>query len=102
MARPRASIVSLSTCERWYKRRLSQGKHREGFCRAVLAAADEKGNSFPPSHDGMPPDWPAETLVNVTFAKQAGKITVTLRHVGAPSAAGPPKNNLRNGSPTSW
>ncbi len=42
--------------------------------------ADEKGNPVPPTHYGMSSDHPAESLVTVTFAEQAGKTKLTLRH----------------------
>ena len=47
--------------------------------------ADEKGDPVPASHYGMPGDWPAETLVTVTFEEHEGKTRMTLRHVGVPS-----------------
>jgi uncharacterized protein YndB with AHSA1/START domain len=42
--------------------------------------ADAHGNPVPPSHYGMSPGHPAETLVTVTFDAREGKTTVTLRH----------------------
>lgn len=42
--------------------------------------ADENGNAVPAEHYGMSPDWPAETLVTVTFEDQDGKTKLTLRH----------------------
>jgi NADPH2:quinone reductase len=44
------------------------------------AFADEQGNPVSPEHYGMSPDWPVEALVTVTFAEQAGKTRLTLRH----------------------
>ena len=41
---------------------------------------DEKGNPVPPSHYGISPDWPQETLVTVTFAEHDGKTRLTLQH----------------------
>ena len=36
----------------------------------------------------MSPDWPAEALITVTFAKHEGKTTLTLRHaVGSAPAS---------------
>ena len=48
--------------------------------------ADAEGNVISPTHYGMSPDWPLETLLTVTFDEHAGKKTkVTLRHAGIPS-----------------
>ncbi len=47
--------------------------------------ADEHGDPVPPTHYGMSADWPAETLVTVTFAELDGKTRLTLRHTGAPA-----------------
>jgi uncharacterized protein YndB with AHSA1/START domain len=41
---------------------------------------DDKGNLVPPSHYGISPDWPQETLVTVTFAEHDGKTRLTLQH----------------------
>jgi uncharacterized protein YndB with AHSA1/START domain len=41
---------------------------------------DEKGNPVPPSHYGISPDWPQETLVTVTFAEHKGGTKLTLQH----------------------
>jgi uncharacterized protein YndB with AHSA1/START domain len=46
----------------------------------VDAFADAEGNAVPPSHYGMSADYPAETIVTVTFAEQEGKTVLTLRH----------------------
>jgi uncharacterized protein YndB with AHSA1/START domain len=46
----------------------------------VDSFADENGNPIPPTHYGMSADHPAESLVTVTFAEQAGKTKLTLRH----------------------
>jgi uncharacterized protein YndB with AHSA1/START domain len=46
----------------------------------VDSFADENGNPVPPTHYGMSADHPAESLVTVTFAEQAGKTKLTLRH----------------------
>ncbi|MFB3889630.1 MAG: SRPBCC domain-containing protein [Candidatus Bathyarchaeia archaeon] len=42
--------------------------------------ADEKGNVVPATHYGMSKDFPRELLITVTFEKQNGKTTMTLRH----------------------
>ena len=47
--------------------------------------ADEKGNVVPATYYGMSPDFPAEMLVTVTFAIQAGRTRLTLKHGGLPS-----------------
>jgi uncharacterized protein YndB with AHSA1/START domain len=41
--------------------------------------ADEHGELIPPEAYGMSPDWPAETLVEVTFAESGAGTTLTLR-----------------------
>jgi uncharacterized protein YndB with AHSA1/START domain len=46
----------------------------------VDSFADENGNPIPPTHYGMSADHPAESLVTVTFAEQAGKTKLTVRH----------------------
>jgi uncharacterized protein YndB with AHSA1/START domain len=43
----------------------------------VDSFADENGNPVPPTHYGMSADHPAESLVTVTFAEQAGKTKLT-------------------------
>lgn len=42
--------------------------------------ADAQGNPVPPSHYGMSPGHPSETLVTVTFSEREGKTELTLRH----------------------
>ena len=42
--------------------------------------ADQDGNRVPPTHYGISPSHPAETLVTVTFADQDSQTTLTLRH----------------------
>jgi uncharacterized protein YndB with AHSA1/START domain len=44
------------------------------------AFADAQGNPVPPSHYGMSPGHPAETVVTVTFVEHEGRTTLTLRH----------------------
>jgi uncharacterized protein YndB with AHSA1/START domain len=41
--------------------------------------SDEAGNPVQPAHYGLPADWPAEMLLTVTFAEQAGKTRLTVR-----------------------
>jgi uncharacterized protein YndB with AHSA1/START domain len=41
--------------------------------------SDEEGNLVQPSHYGMSPDWPSETLVTATFAEHDGKTKLTLQ-----------------------
>jgi uncharacterized protein YndB with AHSA1/START domain len=43
--------------------------------------SDEKGNTVPPAQYGLSPDWPAESLMTVTFAEDEGKTKLTL-HLG--------------------
>ena len=49
--------------------------------------ADEEGNPVPPTHYGMSADWPAETLLTVTFTEHEGKTTLTLRQTVGASVA---------------
>jgi uncharacterized protein YndB with AHSA1/START domain len=58
--------------------------------------ADAEGNVVSPTHYGMSPEWPLETLLTVTFDEQAGKTKVTLRHAGIPSGA------ERDGTQQGW
>ena len=60
--------------------------------------ADAEGNVVPPTHYGMSPDWPLETLLTVTFDEHEGgkKTKVTLRHAGIPSGAD------RDGTEQGW
>ena len=46
--------------------------------------ADAEGNAVEPAHYGMS-NWPVETLVTVTFARQKGKTKVTVQH-GVPAS----------------
>jgi uncharacterized protein YndB with AHSA1/START domain len=70
----------------------SKGVYREIVEPSLLVCtdffADEHGNPVEPAHYGMSPDWPAESLVTVTFAEQEGKTTFTLQHtVGSAPAS---------------
>ncbi len=47
------------------------------------AFADAQGNPVPPSHYGMSPGHPAETVVTVTFVEREGRTELTLRHAMA-------------------
>lgn len=42
--------------------------------------ADAQGNAIHPSHYGMSPDYPSETIVRVTLSEQNGETTLTLTH----------------------
>jgi uncharacterized protein YndB with AHSA1/START domain len=44
----------------------------------TMAVADANGNSLTPIEAGMDPDWPAETLVTVTFEPRGAKGEKTL------------------------
>lgn len=44
----------------------------------TLSVADEEGNLTDPQSAGMNPDWPAETLVTVTFTEQNDKTKMVL------------------------
>ena len=51
--------------------------------------ADGQGNVLDPSTmPGMPPGWPAETLVGLTFEDLGGKTRMTLHHIGMPAGEG--------------
>jgi uncharacterized protein YndB with AHSA1/START domain len=62
------------------------------------AFADAEGNVVPPTHYGMSPEWPLETLLTVTFEEHAGgkKTKLTLRHAGIPPGA------ERDGAQQGW
>lgn len=62
----------------------------------TLAIADERGNRIEPAQTGHDPDWPAETLVTVTFEEQDGKTRLTLRQNVLESLA------KRTGAYPSW
>jgi uncharacterized protein YndB with AHSA1/START domain len=47
--------------------------------------ADKDGNPVPPTHYGASPEYPAETLVTITFEEQGERTRVTLRQ-GVPPA----------------
>lgn len=58
--------------------------------------SDEAGNLVEPTHYGMSPDFPAQTLITVTFAEHQGKTEVTLRYsVGSASAID--RENMQQG-----
>jgi uncharacterized protein YndB with AHSA1/START domain len=61
-----------------------------------MAVADEEGNLLGPAEAGMDPDWPAETIVTVTFIEKDGKTTITLHQTVAESLA------KRTGAHPSW
>ncbi len=46
--------------------------------------SDAEGNLVQPTHYGLSADWPAETLMSVTFDEQDGKTKLTLRQAGVP------------------
>jgi uncharacterized protein YndB with AHSA1/START domain len=45
----------------------------------TLINADENGNQINPAEIGMDPEWPAKTLVTVTFAEENGKTKMQLQ-----------------------
>lgn len=49
--------------------------------------ADENGTPIDPTQIGMHPDWPAETIVTVTFSEADGKTTVNLKQTAPESVA---------------
>lgn len=62
----------------------------------TMAVADEKGNLVNPIDAGMDPEWPAETVVTVTFEMYEGKTKVTLHQTALESIA------KRTGAYPSW
>ena len=51
--------------------------------------ADAEGNVLDPSTiPGMPPGWPTEMLIELTFEDLGGKTRMTLRHIGMPAGEG--------------
>jgi uncharacterized protein YndB with AHSA1/START domain len=42
--------------------------------------SDEKGDTVQPASYGMSPDWPAQSLVTVTFVELDGRTELTLHH----------------------
>jgi uncharacterized protein YndB with AHSA1/START domain len=63
----------------------------------TLAIADEQGNRVEPASVGMDRDWPAETIVTVTFAEpEPGKTKLTLHQTVSESIA------KRTGAHPSW
>ncbi|MEJ2701642.1 MAG: SRPBCC domain-containing protein, partial [Sedimentisphaerales bacterium] len=57
--------------------------------------ADENGNPVSPESYGMSPDWPAEALIEVTFADREGKTEVTVRY--SPVKPGSERDMCRQG-----
>lgn len=56
---------------------------------ATTSMADSQGNVLDPSTiPGMPPGWPAETLIDLTFEDLGGKTRMTLHHIGFPAGEG--------------
>lgn len=49
--------------------------------------ADEEGIPADPALIGMHPDWPAETIITVTFKEENGKTIVTLHQNASESVA---------------
>ncbi|MDB5118838.1 MAG: hypothetical protein JWN56_56 [Sphingobacteriales bacterium] len=45
----------------------------------TMINADENGNPINPAEIGMDPDWPMETLVNVTLTEENGQTKLQLR-----------------------
>ena len=77
-----------------------QGVYREVIApeRIVysMAVADKDGNLVTPAQAGMDPDWPAETILTVTFADEAGKTRLTLHQTVSEALA------RRTGAGPSW
>ncbi len=62
----------------------------------TLANADENGNPIDPTTIGFDPDWPASTVVTVTFKAENGKTKMTLRQTVSQAIA------KRTGAYPSW
>jgi uncharacterized protein YndB with AHSA1/START domain len=80
-----ASMRSADGTEIW-----STGVYREVVPPERLVVtdnfADEHGNVVPASHYGFEGEWPAEAQIEITFAEEAGKTRMTLRHFGLPAS----------------
>ncbi|GAB4280576.1 MAG: SRPBCC domain-containing protein [Candidatus Promineifilaceae bacterium] len=67
------------------------GTHKELVPNTRLAytesPSDEQGNAVSPEAMGMPPGFPAETMVTVTLAEENGRTYLTLTHTGVPEGA---------------
>jgi uncharacterized protein YndB with AHSA1/START domain len=61
-----------------------------------MLIADENGNKITAAEAGMDPEWPAETIVTVTFDDDNGKTKLTLHQTVAESVA------KRTGAYPSW
>lgn len=61
-----------------------------------IAIANEHGQRMAPVEMGMDPEWPAETLVTITFDEQDGKTLLTLRQAVNEALA------KRTGAHPSW
>lgn len=62
----------------------------------TLTFADKEGNFVSPEQIGVDPDWPAETVITVTFEELEGKTKITLHQTVAESIA------KRTGAYPSW
>lgn len=62
----------------------------------TMAVANEQGELVEPTAAGMDPDWPAETVVTVTFASVGDKTQLTLTQTVSESLA------KRTGAHPSW
>lgn len=62
----------------------------------TMAVADAQGNLLSPADAGMDPEWPAETVVTITFEEYDGSTKVTLHQTALESVA------KRTGAYPSW
>ncbi len=62
----------------------------------TMAVADEQGNLVSPADAGMDPEWPAETVLTITFEEHDGSTKVTLHQTALESVA------KRTGAYPSW
>jgi uncharacterized protein YndB with AHSA1/START domain len=62
----------------------------------TLVVADEHGNAVVPGDSGKDSDWPAETVVTVTFVEEGGRTRLTLHQTVSEALA------IRTGAHPSW
>lgn len=62
----------------------------------TMAVADSQGRRVAPASVGMDPEWPAETVVTVTFDEQGGKTKMSLHQTVGEALA------RRTGAYPSW
>ncbi len=71
-------ISSREFGECWCKGTYTDILHPE-LIAFTMVVSDEHGNTIDPVQAGMDTEWPAQTLVTITFTEQQGKTTLELR-----------------------